>query len=69
MHVDTINSRLDSAQFAPLQTGLHAALAVKRIIEYAIAVVFEVRARDLCSATRGTAETAFARQVARKSVV
>jgi chromosomal replication initiation ATPase DnaA len=37
---------------------------LKNIIEFAIAVAFEIETRDLRKPTRGRADTAFARQVA-----
>jgi chromosomal replication initiation ATPase DnaA len=64
MHVSIINSRLGTASFGPVKCARQTPLVLKRIIEYAIAVVFEIKVGDLRSSTRGTAETAFARQVA-----
>lgn len=64
MHVNTISAPFGGAQFAGAEPARQTPLALKHIIEYAIAVVFETQARDLRSPTRGTAQTAFARQVA-----
>lgn len=54
----------DPGSFADAQRERHAPQLLKRIIEYSIAVVFDIEAGDLRSPTRGTAQTAFARQVA-----
>jgi len=64
MHVDVLNARPGAAQVARGVPGRQTPLALKRIIEYAIAVVFQTPLRDLRSPTRGTAQTAFARQAA-----
>lgn len=64
MHANIMNSRLDYAPRRWTRHARHAPAVLKRIIEYAIGVVFEIEVRDLRSQTRGTAETAFARQVA-----
>jgi chromosomal replication initiation ATPase DnaA len=52
------------ARFSCAAPGQRPPLALQRIIEDAIAVAFDIEARDLRSPTRGTAETAFARQAA-----
>jgi hypothetical protein len=50
--------------FAGPRDPSQAPLVLKRVIEYAVEIVFEVDPGDLRSPTRGTAEIAFARQVA-----
>jgi Bacterial dnaA protein helix-turn-helix len=64
MHANAMNARSDAAPFARIECGRQPPLMLEPILEYAIAVAFEIKARDLRSATRGTAEAAFARQVA-----
>ena len=64
MHANAMNARSDAAPFARIGCGRQPPLMLEPILEYAIAVAFEIKARDLRSATRGTAEAAFARQVA-----
>lgn len=48
----------------PLGTILHGPSAVRRAIESAVAAVFEVDVNELHARSRGSARTAFARQVA-----
>jgi len=64
MHVDVSNARFSESQFVRGLPARQTPLALKHIIEYAIAVVFQTPLRDLRSPTRGTAQTAFARQAA-----
>lgn len=48
-----------------LRTGIrHGTLAMRRVIEPAVATVFEVDIEDLRAPTRGSPRAAFARQVA-----
>lgn len=63
MHIEITNPRRDT--FRTQSGGARCSMDnLKRIIEFAIAVAFEIEARDLRKRTRGRAETAFARQVA-----
>ena len=64
MHLNSLKAHLDGGEPAVLDPGGQVPLRLRPIIEYAIAVVFEIETRDLRSATRGKAQTAFARQVA-----
>lgn len=64
MHANALNAHLDATQFACIECRRQPPLMLKRILEYAIAVAFEIKVRELRSPTRGTAEAAFARQVA-----
>jgi chromosomal replication initiation ATPase DnaA len=64
VHLEIINSRLAARAFARPPAVPHTAVVLKRLIEYAVESVFAVEAGDLRSPTRGTAQIAFARQVA-----
>jgi chromosomal replication initiation ATPase DnaA len=64
MHLNSLKAHLDSAELAVSDAGGQVPLRLRPIIEYAIAVAFEIERHDLRSATRGKAQTAFARQVA-----
>jgi chromosomal replication initiation ATPase DnaA len=63
MHAHNVEAGL-GAQLSCVAYGQRAPYALKRIIEHAITVVFDIEACDLRSRSRGTAETAFARQAA-----
>ncbi len=64
VHLDNLRSPLESGRPAPPLHPRQSPFVLKRIIEYAIPLVFEVDVSDLHSPTRGKAEIAFARQVA-----
>jgi chromosomal replication initiation ATPase DnaA len=64
MHLDMISVRIEALNAPAPQTAARTPAMLKRVIEYAIAVVFEVEIAELHAPTRGPAETAFARQVA-----
>ena len=63
MHAHNVEAGL-GVHLSCVVDGQRAPFALKRIIEHAITIVFDIEARDLRSPTRGTAETAFARQAA-----
>lgn len=63
MQIDISNPRRDTFRCSPGDARCSTD-KLKHIIEFAIAVAFEIEARDLRKPTRGRAETAFARQVA-----
>jgi chromosomal replication initiation ATPase DnaA len=63
--LEIASSRLKSVPAIRREREVDAVpLILKRVIEYAVGVVFEVEVRELRSPTRGTADAAFARQVA-----
>lgn len=67
LQLEIISSRLHAMPLVRAEAAREVSVVptvLKRILEYAVGVVFEIEARDLRSATRGTAEAAFARQVA-----
>jgi chromosomal replication initiation ATPase DnaA len=64
MQISNWNAAPGPARRASVECERKAPLLLKRIIEYAIAVVFDIEAGALRSPTRGTAQAAFARQVA-----
>ena len=63
MRIDISNPRRDTFRRNPADARCSTD-NLKNIIEFAIAVAFEIEACDLRKPTRGRAETAFARQVA-----
>jgi chromosomal replication initiation ATPase DnaA len=63
MHLQIINARLDALRIRGAVLPQQNPLILKRIIEYAIGMAFEVEALALHAPTRGPAATAFARQV------
>ena len=63
MHLEITNPHRDTLR--PSHAASRCATGnLKKILEFAIAVAFEIETKDLRKRTRGRADTAFARQVA-----